>query len=336
MNSLNPHVFSDLRAWLTRKRRERRLQKEKKETIGEATEAVVDATDPRIRQVGGYRKKLGPAVEEAMRFADALVDGLPGPIDVGKETWATDPYVRAFFASVDEVRQVLARDRELGAFFKKHPFEGCYALLTMNRREQTVFGTEKVGEIIRRGVAKTAVSFVSHRIVSPGATEAETRAALKAQTLAVLSEYASEKIVASRGDKEELQGQKEAVKVKLKVLEEAFHDSHPMGTGKDEREASKIDEARALLAEIDRRLGEANRVLNDPAGCLDHVADVLSHPRERLKLETVTLRLSPMAFKVPEDSPEACCEIQLSEMELRKGVKRAAVVVKVSRIEVLE
>jgi hypothetical protein len=331
MIGFKPHAFSELRAWAARKRHERRLQKEKEKTIRESAEVVVDVTDPRIRQVAGYRKKLGPAVEAAMRFADALVEALPGPIEVGKETWATNPYVKAFFASVDEIQEVLRTDRELEAFFNSQPVTECYALLTMRKRERTVFGTEQIGEIIRREVAKTAVSFVDHRLVSLCRTEAETRAGLKAQTLLVLSDYASEKLVSSRVERGELRAQKEIVKVELKLLQEELKDSHPLGTGGDEPERSKISEARAILAEIDRRIGQLNRLLNDPENCLDHVADVLIHPRDSLKPETVTLRLNPMGIKVRQGSCAAFDRIELSEIELRKGVKRIAVVVKLQR-----
>ncbi len=328
--------FFELGARFTRKWRQRSLQKEKARTLQKATEVVVEATEPRIRQVRGYREKLGPAVEEAMRFADELVEGLPGPILVGKGMWATDPYLRAFFASVDEMREVLSLDRALNAFFKGNVFLDCYALLTMGRREQTVFGTEQVGEIIRRDVARTAVSFLDLRIVSPCGTEAETRADLKARTLSVLSEYAHEKIHSLRVQKDDLQAQREKVKVKLKVLQGEFHDSHPLGNGTDGQEGSRTREARALLTEIDRRIEQANLVLNDPRACLALLADVLSHPRDNMKKETVTLRLSPMGIKACQDSQETCGEIVLREIEMRKGVKRVAVVVKIQRAEVLE
>jgi hypothetical protein len=330
------NALSDLGSWVARKRRQRRLQKEKERAIRKSTELVVDATDPRIREVRGYREKLGSAVEEAIRFADALVEGLPGPIEVARGTWATDPHVRAFFAGADEIREVLRRDQELKAFFRGQPVTGCYALLTMEKREQTVLGTGQVGEIIRRDVAQTAVSFLGHRIVDPCQTEEETRAALKARTLWVLSEYASEKIVSLRSQRDELQAQKGVMKAKLKVLQEEFHDSHPLENGTDGQKGSKITEARALLTEIDRRIGQANLMLNDPGICLAHVVDVLSHSRKSMNLETVTLRLNPMGIKVDQDSPQAGGEILLTEIELRKGIRRVAVIVKLRRAEVLE
>jgi hypothetical protein len=330
------NAFSDLGAWVNRKWRQRRLQKEKAQTIQMATEVVVDATDPRIRQGRGYRAKLGPAVEEAMRFADELVDGLPGPILVGKERWATDPYVRAFFSSVDEMREVLRLDRELNAFFKGQPFTECYALLTMKRREQTVFGTEQVGGIIRRDVARTAVAFLDHRVVSPCRTENETRMALKTRTLSVLSEYASEGIVSLGSEREEFQAQREAVRVKLKVLQEEFRGSQGSEMGMDGEGEKRIRDARDLLAEIERRIAHANLFLNDPARCLEHVKAVLSRPGDHMRRETVALRLNPMGIKIGRDAPEDFGEITLTELELRKGVRRVTVVAKFPRPGVLE
>jgi hypothetical protein len=330
------NAFSALVAWVARKRRQRRLQKEKERAIRKATEAVIDATDPKIRQVGGYLKKLGPAVERAVRFADEIVDRLPGPVEVATGTWATDPYVRAFFTSVDELREALRLSHEIVAFFKERPFVACHALLTMRRLEQTVFGTEQLGEIVRRDVAKTAVNFVDHRFVSPCETEAETKGALKARVLSVLSEYAYEKIRSLRGEKKELQEQREAVKTTLKVLREEFPDSEGLG-GEEERQAEKrIREAEDLLTEMDRRIDRANSVLNDPGGCLAHVAGVLNQPRDHMKMETVTLRLSPMGIKVGHDSQETWGEIVLTEIGLGKGGKRVAVVVRLQRAEVLE
>ncbi len=330
------NAFSDLGAWVVRKSRQRRLQKEKERTIRKATEMVVDATDPRIREVRGYRKKLGSAVDEAMQFADALVERLPGPIEVGRGTWATDPYVRAFFASVDEIREVLRLDHELKAFFRGQSFTGCYALLTMRRREQTVLGTGQVGEIIRRDVTETAVSFLDHRFLVPCRTEAETRAALKTRTVSVLSEYAHEKIDFLRGQRDELRAQKEVVKAKLKVLRAELYDSGIMEGGVEGQEERRVQEAVDLLSEIDRRIEHANVQISEPWGYLTLVAAVLSHPCDYLKQETVTLRLNPMGIKVRRGSPEACGEIELSEIELRKGIKRVAVVTRLGRGEVLE
>jgi hypothetical protein len=333
VHSIN--LFSDLGAWFARKRREKGSHEEGERTIREAVEKVVDGSDPKIRLARGYREKLGRAVEEALFFADALVEAIPGPIEVGKRTWATDPYVRAFFASVDEMREVLRLSREMEAFFKEQPFTECYALLTMRRREQTVLGTDQVGEIIRREVPKTAVSFLDHRIVSPCGTEAETRAALKTRVLSVLSEYAHEKIQSLRAQKEEIQAQKEVVKAKLKVLREEFHDSGIMEGGVAGQGERKIQEARDLLAEIDRRIEHANVQVSDPEGYLDLVVAVLSHPGDYLKPETVTLRLNPMGIKVGQDSSEAGGEIALREFELNRRVKRIAVLIKVEKGEVI-
>jgi len=55
-----------------------------------------------------------------------------------------------------------------------------------------------------------------------------------------------------------------------------------------------------------------------------------------MKMETVTLRLSPMGIKVGHDSQETSGEIVLTAIGLGKGGKRVAVVVRLQKAEVLE
>ena len=110
---------------------------------------------------------------------------------------------------------------------------------------------------------------------------------LKSRTLSVLSKYASEKIVSLHSERDELRAQKEVMKAKLKVLQEELHDSSPLGNTRDEAAGHRVGEARHLLTEIERRIEQANLVLNDPRACLTHVAAVLSHPSDQLKRVTV-------------------------------------------------
>ena len=50
--------------------------------INEAVERVVDQVNPRLRAVGGYRKRLYPVVERAMVHTRELAQQVPGPIQL--------------------------------------------------------------------------------------------------------------------------------------------------------------------------------------------------------------------------------------------------------------
>src|SRR5512146_2030680 len=73
-----------------------------------AIERAVDGTDPWLRAVSGYKKKLRPAVVRAIDHVVALVNALPPPIAVGLKSYDSDPRFKAFFMSTAEMRQIFA------------------------------------------------------------------------------------------------------------------------------------------------------------------------------------------------------------------------------------
>jgi hypothetical protein len=79
---------------------ERRL---KETEIGLAVERVVDQVNPRLRGLGGYRKRLAPVVEECLNRARELAGQVPGPVRVDRRAWATDPCVNALFGGVERM-----------------------------------------------------------------------------------------------------------------------------------------------------------------------------------------------------------------------------------------
>lgn len=64
-----------------------------------AIERAVDGTDPWLRAVSGYKKKLRPAVLRAMDHVVGLVDRLPPPMPICLDCYADDPRLKRFFIS---------------------------------------------------------------------------------------------------------------------------------------------------------------------------------------------------------------------------------------------
>ena len=54
------------------------------ELISRAIERAVDGTDPRLRALPGYRKKLRAAVIHAIGHVVGLVDSLPVPLELSR------------------------------------------------------------------------------------------------------------------------------------------------------------------------------------------------------------------------------------------------------------
>src|SRR5512147_2194565 len=86
--------------------------------VKEAIERAVDGTDPWLRAVSGYKKKLRPAVVRAIDHVVALVNKLPPPLAVELKSYDSDPRLKAFFMSTAEMRQIFGDDRNLADFLK--------------------------------------------------------------------------------------------------------------------------------------------------------------------------------------------------------------------------
>ncbi len=149
--------------------------------VKQAIERAVDGTDPWLRAVSGYKKKLRPAVIRAIDHVISLVDRLPPPIVAGPASFGDDSRLKAFFLSSAEMAQVFTTDRSL-ADFRRGPEKDAariIALLLMEKRENISLGVELTGEIVMRDVPQVTVSFESHRLLEPTGDEAATRLRLK-------------------------------------------------------------------------------------------------------------------------------------------------------------
>ena len=89
----------------------------KETSILKAVERVVQGTEPKIRFVSGYQKKLRPAIESALRYIDALVEQIPGALEVNKAAFVNNPQVHAFFVNIEHLQTSFSRSPELREFF---------------------------------------------------------------------------------------------------------------------------------------------------------------------------------------------------------------------------
>jgi hypothetical protein len=141
--------------------------------VEEAIERAVDGTDPWLRGISGYKKKLRPPVIRAIDHVVALVDGLPPPLAAGLACYDDDPRLRTYFMSTAEMRKVYAGDRNL-AEFRRGPDSDApriVALMVMEKREGVTMGAELSGDIVMRDVPQATVTFEDHRFIDPTGDE---------------------------------------------------------------------------------------------------------------------------------------------------------------------
>jgi len=134
-----------------------------REELLEAVDLVVKLSHPNIYYVSHYRKKLIPAVEHTLKYADELIDRMSAPISIEKDSWNKNPFIRKTFMNNSSFQEFFSQNKELNAFFQKTNASRCCTLLMMNRQDRKVLGVEIDGEIVRRKSCRTAVRQIARR-----------------------------------------------------------------------------------------------------------------------------------------------------------------------------
>jgi len=260
-----------------------------------AIERAVDGTDPWIRAVSGYKKRLRPAVVRAIDHVISLVDGLEAPIDVDSSNYGCDPRLRTFFISNADMQNIFDRDRNLKVLLRGHNGDSprVIALLVMEKQEKIILGAELAGDIVLRDVPLISVSFEAHRLIEPSISETETRRQLKRRAYDHLLSLALKRIAIVKSERGKLERYRVLLQSKLSLLQRGgwgFYEN-------DVEEHLDVDKVEDLLGKIETQLleiGGDDRMLDV---YLDIVTDVLSRPEKHLWFRNETLNLDRMGIK---------------------------------------
>ncbi len=256
-----------------------------------ATERLVDATDPRLRVVSGYKRKLRAGVERAVDHAVHAGDALSAPLELSRSAFGRDPRVRAMFASAEHLEETLNTSTTIRQWLEHADasLDTVYALLVVNWAEQQTFGMELEGDIVRRDVAQVVVNFGNHRFPAVAGQDVEVRREVKKLAFDLLVKAALARLVSQRGQRRELERERLLLSKKLNELDAAHVglklDATPQAAADDPAAAA------ARLAQIESELSE----LRAEAGTLDDhlkiLAATLSQASEHLTLAPVSFVL---------------------------------------------
>jgi hypothetical protein len=299
------------------------------ELISRAIERTVDGTDPRLRALSGYQKKLRPAVIHAIDHVVALVDGLPPVLDLSARAYGSDPETTAYFASVDHLHEVLERDAIFSQW--RNSAEGTAAeqvvvLLLMTLEERRVLGVGLEGDSVRHDVAQTTVSFSKHRWVDPARVEAETRRLLKRRAFDHLLSLALAGIgtaIAGRGD---LERERDLVRRKQAALAAGRW-------GFEETSGAQPPDPQALQSQLEEIESQLQALGAGPAlldANLIRVIDVLKQAERTLWAEQASLIVDRLGFKQTQASAQAP-GLRLTVLRNANGEALVARVIRIAR-----
>lgn len=297
-----------------------------------ATERVIDGSYPRLRSVSDYRKRLREPVIRAIDHAIDLVDRLPEPLSALSTEYSADPRLPALFVSPEHLREVFGNDPLLSEFRESHPTSGerVTALLMSERRERNTLGVELEGEMLRRDVAQVTVSFTNHLLVDAALGEEEARRRLKRRAFDHLISLALWWISEAKGERAELNQQRELLRCKLGLLQRSGWSFESQAGA-----PANADVLQRELEDIEAQLTAFSVDDQSLSGQLDIVCAVLADPAKQFWAEPVALHLDRMNIKRDPQTADAR-PISFSELHNAQGRCLAMFLVSINPAELPE
>jgi len=297
---------------------------------------AIAVTNPRLRLVRNYEKRLTPSVITTIRFLRELVKFFPSARPLSAKAWSSDPVLRAFFVSPPDVQTVLGRSDKLRALFSQHPeIDEAYAILGMAYSEERVFGMALQGDVVLRDVAQKSVSFSDHKTRLCGKDELSLRRVVGVEVYEHLIGLALSDIGAERGEREDLKAARALIRARLGLLRQ-----HGPGLGSmlgdEPAKASDQKRLEAELLENERQLeslGGGESLLESE---FETLKAVLDNPQDYLSIDPAHLRLTPMNIVLDQASTDTAADVDFAVIELKgpRPLRRAFIVARVERGEI--
>ena len=274
------------------------------EMVESAIERAVDGTNPWLRGLTGYRRKLRPAVLHAIDHIVALANGMQTPLELSRESYGREPQLQLFFISSEQMEQVLRADPALVAFRATagNANRPAWAQLVMKCEQHRAFGADLLGETIVRDVPQVTVSMSGHRLLDPTADLAETRNHLMKRSYEHLLKLALARIAAVEDVREDL--------VQQRTLLQAKHDAlvcTGWGFGDPDESSPQDIELHRQLDDIEKQLLEVGGDDSYLEKDLEILIDVLSNAEHQLWVDSLTLIVDRMGIKrniASDDAPK--------------------------------
>jgi len=287
------------------------------ELIRRATERVVDATDPRIRILSSYEKKMRSAVIHAIDHVVQLVGELSEPVPMSNADWSSRAIISAMFASGDSLRTAVACDCACNDFVAVNPHfaEPVTALLLAKLSLRHTYGYDLVDDKTVSDAPLTVVSFDQHRLIGLATNEAETRRLLQLRAFDYLLVLALKEITEVKEQRQDLIARKRLLKTKLDIVSRSsgsLIDEPRLADRKNLQQ--KMDEVEAAL----RAVGADDTVLQRN---LELTVATLAAAKDRVWLENRVLCIDNMHYlraaeheKATELTLQMLCDSNAHEM----------------------
>ena len=292
--------------------------------MAQMVEHVVDVIDPKIRVIGRYAQKLNQPVSQTWDYLNDMANIIPGGVVLNRAQFSSDPRQKLIFDSQGVIQQLLdSLPQLMHEKVSDHSTRRVYMLLCMDKSEHNFLGTELAGDIIKRDVMQTKVSFVNRKILSAGYTVDDAKLGFKNCALEGLLHKAHSIVLDSRNEQKQLIERKRQLHQELHTLHDAKYRPHSSIFSRNDH----LIDASPELLDIERQLAELRIKSESPDQHLSQTIEVLTHPEQYLKMEKHSMHVNNLGIKLSSDNAENRFTIDYAEIEIEQSFKRTTMIV---------
>jgi hypothetical protein len=266
-----------------------------------------------------------------------LVGTFPDAHAANAAAWNTDPYIRAFFVSPDDIALTFSRSHALREFFEQAPGQdSAYAVLGMKMSERRTLGVARDGDATRSDVPQTTVSFGDHHVRICGADEAGLREEIVRRMIDQLAIEGLARITADNTRRDDLEQERALLATRLRLLERQGTGMRSVVGSSQATDPGELARVRAQMEENNEellRIGPRSEALNRQ---LDSMCEVFSDAAKLLHVTAEQRRLNRMNIVSGEDSVDDShtLELRVARVPGDPPEERTFVLLRVTRADV--
>ena len=265
--------------------------------IDAAIERAVDGTDPRLRIVSGYQKRLRGPVTRSVAHVFELVDSLAQPVLANRETWSADSRLSALFTSADRMLDSFAADAALRA--ARQDERTLVGLLASGWSLKRTLGVDVLDGESRRDVKQTILNFEERRLLEVTNDLSETLHGLRQRAFDDILGYVLILLQDRDDTVTSLTGERKLLNRRLELLKQGG-----WGFGSASQPAN-LEEVEEQLQALDEQLASLGGTEQTLDAHLEIIVDVLSRPHDVVSLENREVHMDHLHILRDADNSRA-------------------------------
>jgi hypothetical protein len=290
------------------------------------------AVAPQVRLANRYEARLAPGVGKTIDHARELVAALPAPRDATPGAWSDDPYLRAKFATPDDITRVIDESHDVRGWFDDNiAADHAFAVLGATLVERQVLVAAVEGGTMRSDVARTAVGFDDKRLRFCNETDDALRDDLVQRIVEQFALEAMARVAEKEARRDALQEYRALLSARMRMLGRrgagmsSLIASADLG-GDATRLQRDFDENEAALASLGSLADSIETQLQTIVELLDEPSALISVTGRTLCLNHMNLLMDARC-----DEPHADIAIQLAHLPTQPPQTRAVEIVRIAR-----